>query len=49
MHDEVTGLEQRGKIVPSQWVPRNAPQGVNIPYQNTNLPTGRNRGPRGSG
>ena len=49
MYYEVTGLEQWGKIVPSQWVQSNAPQGVNIPYQRTNSPTGRNRGLRGSG
>jgi hypothetical protein len=30
-------------------VPKKRPQGANIPYQRTNSPTGRTRGPLGSG
>jgi hypothetical protein len=30
-------------------VPKRRPQGANIPYQRTNSPTGRTRGPLGSG
>jgi hypothetical protein len=33
----------------SPWFPISTPEGANIPYQRTNSPTGRTRGPLGSG
>jgi len=43
--NEVDNGAPRAKPV----LPQRRPQGANIPYQRTNSPTGRTRGPLGSG